>query len=145
MAPHPTSFEKESRLQGRRRSLRIVIADDDRDTVMTLTTLLRHEGYETRGVYDGANVERTVADFAADVVLLDISMPGKSGYEIARALRDKHGEACPILIAVTAWNKASDKMLAQLAGFHHHVGKPYEPEQILSVIAKVAASLNRPE
>lgn len=121
--------------------IRVVIADDDRDTVLTLTALLRDAGYETRAVYSGQDVEEVAWSFGADAVLLDIGMPGKSGYEVARALREKHGATVPLLIAVTGWKQSSDRLLAQLAGFHHHVPKPYDAQHILTLLAPLRARL----
>jgi CheY-like chemotaxis protein len=113
----------------------VLVADDDHDTVLTLMALLRYEGHETRGVYHGADVVEAVREFEPDAVLLDIGMPGKSGYEIARELRELYGAKAPLLIAVTAHNKGSDKLLAQLVGFDHHVGKPYDSQHILALLA----------
>src|SRR3954462_4112489 len=120
-----------------RRSLRILIAEDDRDTAMSLEALLNDEGHDTRCVYRGREVVGMARDFGADVVLLDIGMPGMSGYDVARVFRKVYGNAGPALIAVTAWNKSADKLMAKHAGFDHHVGKPYDPEELLELIARL--------
>lgn len=114
--------------------LRIVVADDDRDTVLSLSLLLKAEGHEVRGVYHGADVLSAVCDFGADVVFLDIGMPCLSGYEVARKLRERYGSARPMLVAVTGWTKPSDRVLAQMSGFDHHVAKPYDPNQLLTLL-----------
>src|SRR5690349_4351015 len=108
-------------------SLRILVADDDRDAVTSLLALLREEGHQVRGVYTGLDVLESVRDYAPDAVLLDIGMPHVSGYEVARELRVRYASARPLLIAVTGRNKPSDRNLAHLAGFDHHVAKPYDP------------------
>ena len=123
-----------------RSPLRVLVADDDRDTVVTLTTLLAQEGHETRGVESGSDVEALVRVFNPDAVLLDIGMPGKNGYEIARSLRQELGVAVPLLIAVTSYGRAADKLLAQIAGFHHHISKPYEMQEIVSILAALIVS-----
>ena len=115
--------------------LRILVADDDRDAVETLLELMRDEGHETRGVYTGLDVLDSVRDFAPDAVLLDIGMPHISGYEVARELRLRYASARPLLIAVTGRNEASDRVLAQLAGFDHHLAKPYDPAELLGLLA----------
>jgi len=114
--------------------LRILVADDDRDAVGTLLELLREEGHETRGVYTGLDVLDSVRDFAPDAVLLDIGMPHISGYEVARELRLRYASARPLLIAVTGRAQPSDRVLAQLAGFDHHIAKPYDPAQLLGLL-----------
>jgi CheY-like chemotaxis protein len=117
---------------------RILVADDDTDTVMSLTLLLREEGYEVRGVHRGGEVLQAIFQFAPDVVLLDIGMPQMSGYEVARALRDRYGSARPALIAVTGLD-ASHRRQSLAAGFEHHVAKPYEPAALLQLIGRLAA------
>ena len=118
-----------------RRRARIVVADDDRDTVLSLTALLEDEGFETLAVYDGLRVVQAVVEFRAHAALVDIGMPGMSGYDIARELRKRYDAAKPLLIAVTAWTKAADRLMATVAGFDHHVGKPYDPNHLLELLA----------
>src|SRR5712672_2003541 len=101
-------------------ALRILVADDDPDTVFTLATILRDEGHDVCRVYHGASVLDQVRTYRPDAVLLDISMPGLSGFEIARRMRKELGEACPLLVAVTALHEQSAKVIGKLAGFHHY-------------------------
>jgi CheY-like chemotaxis protein len=122
-----------------RRRLRIVVADDDRDAVLTLAAVLQHEGHEVREVYRGSEVLRTVREFDPDVALIDISMPGMTGYDVAREVRQLFGRPRPVLIAVTGWKKTSDKLLAQMAGFDHHLAKPFETDALLALLAEVAS------
>lgn len=117
---------------------RILVADDDKDTVLILTALLREEGYAVRGVHRGAEVLDAVFNFAPDVVLLDIGMPQMSGYDVARTLRQRYGSARPALIAVTGRAGDFDRRQARAAGFEHHVAKPYEPRALLRLIGEVS-------
>lgn len=118
---------------------RILVADDDTDAVLSLTTLLREEGYEVRGVHRGSEVLQAVFNFAPDVVLLDIGMPQMSGYDVARTLRERYGSARPALIAVTGRAGDVDRQQARAAGFEYHVAKPYEPRDLLSLIHRLSA------
>jgi CheY-like chemotaxis protein len=122
-----------------KRRLRIVVADDDRDAVLTLASVLEHEGHEIREVYRGSEVLRMVREFDPDVALIDISMPGMTGYDVAREIRQLFGKLRPTLIAVTGWKKTSDKILAQIAGFDHHLAKPFETDALLALLAEVPA------
>lgn len=117
----------------------MLIVEDDKDTALSLLMLLRSEGYEARAVGSAKAMWAGFSDFNADIVLIDINLPDRSGYELARDLRRTYGDTAmrPVLIAVTAWNKGSDKILAELAGFDHHVGKPYEPNALLSLLRRV--------
>ena len=114
--------------------LRVLVADDDRDAVASLLELLRDEGHEVRGVYTGLDVLDSVRNFGPDAVLLDIGMPHISGYEVARELRARYASARPLLIAVTGHSRPDERTLAQLAGFDHHVAKPYDPNALLELL-----------
>jgi CheY-like chemotaxis protein len=117
---------------------RILVADDDADAVLSLSALLREEGYCVRGVHHGAEVLDAVFNFAPDVVLLDIGMPKMSGYDVARTLRERYGSARPVLIALTGRAGAADRQQARAAGFEHHVAKPYEPKALLNLIGRLS-------
>src|SRR5437868_6322140 len=113
---------------------RVLVVDDDRDTVISLMLLLQDEGYDVKSAYNADQMWQAMREFEPDAILLDIGLPDRNGYDIAREMRKRHGEGSPVLIAVTAWNKPSDRMLAQLAGFDHHVGKPYDPQRLLELL-----------
>lgn len=124
--------------------LRVLIADDDPDGATTLLTLLELEGYVVRAVNGGQEALDQAREFKPDVVLLDIGMPKITGYEAARRLRQRYGEECPVLIAITGWKQASDKILASLAGFDHHVAKPYEPAALIALLSKLTSKPRQP-
>jgi DNA-binding response OmpR family regulator len=118
-----------------RRALRVLIADDERDTVLTLTELLREEGHETHGVYDGNDVMPALREFDPDVVLLDISMPGMIGWDVARKIRLVCGQQRPLLIAISGvYKEAADQILGKLAGFNYYLAKPYDPSVLMTLL-----------
>jgi CheY-like chemotaxis protein len=119
---------------GYSRPLRVLVVDDDKDTVVSLLLLLRSEGHDAKGAYDSGAMWEIVDQFRPDAILLDIGLPDRNGYDVARTLRRRFGPQTPMLVAVTAWNKGADKVLAQLAGFDHHVGKPYDPHSLLTLL-----------
>jgi len=125
--------------------LRILVCDDDRDAVASLLALLRDEGHEVRGVYSGYEVLNRVRDFGPDVLLLDIGMPQINGYEVARRLRQRYASARPLLVAITGHIQQTDKTLAQLAGFDHHLAKPYDPNALLALLSSSALARRSPE
>jgi DNA-binding response OmpR family regulator len=118
--------------------LRVLVADDERDQVATLALLLLDEGYEVREVYRGSEVLRMVRDFDPDIALIDIGMPGMTGYDVAREIRQVFGGARPLLVAITGWKQSSDRILARLAGFDHHLAKPFDPKELLALVAPLA-------
>lgn len=117
------------------RALRVLVADDDRDSVLTLMMLLREEGHEVRGVYSSRQVMGHVIDFDPDAVLLDIAMPELSGWEVARTIRARRGADRPLLIGISGeYKQGADRVLAQIMGFQHYLVKPYAPADLLSLL-----------
>ena len=138
-SPQPSA---EPVARGRRR-LRILIADDERDQVATLAALLQDEGHQVREVYRGTEVLRMIQEFDPDVALVDIGMPGMTGYDVAREVRQAYGKERPILVAITGWKKSSDKIAAKLAGFDHHLPKPFETRELLEVLEPLVSGTGR--
>ena len=137
-APEPGSEpETDARAQPPRDRprLRALVLDDNRDATDTLAMMLDLLGLATRCMYDPADVEAVVADFAPDVVFLDVGMPGRSGYDVARALRAMHAGAGPLLVAVTGWGQPEDRRRTEEAGFDHHLVKPPELQAIQEICA----------
>jgi len=120
--------------------LRILVADDDRDTVVTLAALLRHEGHEVREVYRASEVLRRVREFAPDVALLDIGMPRLNGYDACRAIRELPGGAQMVLIAISGWGEDGARRRTQEAGFDAHMVKPVNYEDVLKLVNELCRS-----
>jgi len=117
------------------RALRIIVADDEHDSVSMLKLLLNDEGHDVVGLYRGSEVMAAVAEFNPDAVLLDIAMPDMNGYEIAKEIRRRYGEVRPLLIAISGrYKQASDRILAEIVGFDHHLAKPYQPDDLLALL-----------
>ena len=117
------------------RSLRILIADDEPDSVTALKLLLNDEGHDVVGLSKGADVMRKIEEFKPEVVVLDIAMPDVSGYELAKEIRKRYGQITPLLIAITGrYKQASDRMLGQIVGFDHYLLKPYRPDELLALL-----------
>jgi len=114
---------------------RVLIVDDNHDAADTLAMMVRLLGHETRAVYDPNTVEDEVASFAPEIVFLDVGMPGRSGYDVARALRDAHGEGL-VIVAVTGWGQPEDRQRTLQAGFDHHLVKPPDIQAITDICSK---------
>lgn len=123
------------------RSLRVLVVDDDRDTVLTLLELIREEGHEAKGVYNGREAVQAIRDFDADAVIMDIAMPQHSGWDTARDIRGAIGPARPLLIALSGqYTKSADRVLSQLAGFDYYLTKPCDPNVLLALLTGVKPS-----
>ena len=125
-----------------RRVARIMVVDDEPDTVITLLELLRAQGYHAEGYASGNAALEKLASFDPDVVISDIAMPRVNGWDVAREVRQKMGDKRPVLIAISGqYTKAADKLLAQLKGFNHYLVKPCDPNILLSLLGPLAADL----
>lgn len=113
---------------------RILVVDDNRDSADTLAMMLRVLGQEAIALYDPQAVEAAVDDYAPGLAFLDIGMPGRSGYDVARALRDRHGDALR-LVAITGWGQPEDRARTREAGFEAHVVKPPDVDAIRRILA----------
>jgi len=113
---------------------RILIADDNRDSAETLAALLRMEGHEVTSVHDGPVALSAFSEIKPDVALLDIGMPGLTGYEVARRMRQSTSGASLTLIAITGWGQDIDKERAYAAGFDHHLTKPVDPHRLAELL-----------
>ncbi|TAK82524.1 MAG: response regulator [Betaproteobacteria bacterium] len=118
--------------------MRVLVADDNRDAADSLQRILALYGYDVQVAYDGAEALAASETFRPHVAVLDIGMPGQSGYDVARALRDKLGSGVK-LIALTGWGQEGDRRRAMEAGFDFHLTKPIDPGLLNDLIAQTAA------
>lgn len=117
--------------------MRVLIADDERDTVYTLALVLEDEGHEVRKAHSAEQVREALADWTPDAVVLDIAMPGMSGYELGRALRLTEKGRDALLVGITGkYPREADRLRAAAIGFDHYFVKPVAPLEIVSVLAR---------
>ena len=124
------------------RVLKIIVADDDRDTVDMLATLLRDEGHDVHPVYQGKDVLPTARFVRPDAIIMDIVVPGMSGYAVAQEMRHAFTEAKrPVMIAISGmWQERSDRRIAQQSGFDHYLLKPCDPGDLIALLAPLSAA-----
>jgi two-component system, chemotaxis family, CheB/CheR fusion protein len=123
----------------RRLPSRVLVVDDNVDAAEGLALLLRSDGHTVAVAHNGMDAVQASESFRADIVILDIGLPGMSGYEVASVLRQR-GAACPQLIAVTGYGQAADTRRALEAGFQVHLVKPVDARDLMAAIARCAAS-----
>jgi PAS domain S-box-containing protein len=105
---------------------RILVVDDNADAADSLGMLLGIYGAEVRIVRDGPAALAALDTYRADVVLLDIGMPGMDGHEVARRVREKAECSNVTLIALSGWGQEEDRRLSREAGIDHHLVKPVD-------------------
>jgi signal transduction histidine kinase len=112
---------------------RALVVDDNRDAADTLAMMLELMGLQVRRLYEPQAVEAEFEAFAPDVVFLDVGMPGRSGYDVASALRAMPAGHDVLLVAVTGWGQPEDRRRTQAAGFDQHLVKPPELHMIRDI------------
>ncbi|HET7672704.1 MAG TPA: response regulator [Burkholderiales bacterium] len=121
----------------KRHRLRVLVADDDRDTAVMLAAILRDEGDEVHTVLRGDEVLDVVRLFRPDAVILDLNLPGMSGYALAHEIRERHGAVAPMLIAISGvWKDTGERLAGQAMGFDHYLVKPCDPKQVLAILER---------
>lgn len=119
---------------------RILIVEDEPDIAMALERDLRVEGYETAVVRDGEEALRRAAAERWDLILLDIMLPRKDGFEVCREIRRARLRARIILL--TARSQEAEKVLGLELGADDYVTKPFSPRELR---ARIKAVLRRDE
>jgi two-component system, chemotaxis family, CheB/CheR fusion protein len=114
---------------------RILIVDDNRDAARVLSRLLSLSGHRTQLAFDGAEAVEQAAEFAPDVVLLDISLPKLDGYDACRAILANSTGDKPHVVAVTGWGQDGDRAKSRDAGFDAHLTKPVSYAELSRLLA----------
>ncbi|WP_337174485.1 PAS domain S-box protein [Paludisphaera sp.] len=118
-------------------SRRILVVDDNVGAAESLAMILEYEGHSVRVAHDGPSALEAAGSERFDVVLMDIGLPGMTGYEVARQLRARPDLARLPLVAVTGYAEDEARRLSHEAGFDHHLVKPVPPDAILAVVASM--------
>ena len=117
--------------------LRMLVVDDNRDSVESLSTLLRLMGNDVHVGYDGMEAVHAARTYLPDVVLLDVGLPLRNGYEAARLIRSEPWGRHMVLIALTGWGQEQDRRQSREAGFDHHLVKPVDPKVLMTLVSDV--------
>src|SRR5436190_4592846 len=117
---------------------RILIIEDERGLVLTLTDRLKAEGYEVDAATDGiAGLERATRE-RWDAILLDVMLPGANGFDVCRDMRQR-GVTAPVIM-LTARGQVFDKVLGLKLGADDYLSKPFE---MIELLARIEAQLRR--
>jgi CheY-like chemotaxis protein len=133
----PAGKERVVATSGRGRT--VLVVDDNADSADSLALLFRCWGHEVRVAYNGPEAIADAAVHRPDVVVLDIGMPGMTGYQVARRLREQPVSRQAFLVAVTGFGQDDDRRRAREAGFDCHLTKPVDPETLRELVANPAA------
>jgi two-component system, OmpR family, response regulator ResD len=110
---------------------RILVVEDDLTVAEVVVDYLRHAGLETRHAVDGQAALEIAAGWQPDLVVLDLMLPGASGLEVCRRLREERDEQAPLpVIMLTALGEESDRVLGLESGADDYVTKPFSPREL---------------
>jgi CheY-like chemotaxis protein len=116
------------------RGRRVLVVDDNADSAESLVMLAGMWGHEAREAHDGPTALAVASEFRPDVVLLDIGLPGMTGYEVARRLRATPGLESILLVAMTGYGQDKDRRRSADAGFDLHLVKPVDPATLRKLL-----------
>jgi CheY-like chemotaxis protein len=131
-APRPTGL-KTIPVSGAKR--RVLVIDDSVDAAESTAALVRLWGHEVHVLHSGEDAAREVETFHPHVVLLDIGLPGKDGYDVARELRGLEHQESLVIAAVTGYGMAEDKHRSEEAGFDYHFVKPIDLDRLKTILS----------
>jgi signal transduction histidine kinase len=115
---------------------RVLVVDDNHDAGDSLGDLLVLSGHEVRVARNGTQAVEVAREFRPDVALLDIGLPGMSGYELAGRLRAEPFGPALLLVALTGYGQDEDRRRTREAGFDHHLTKPADLGQLAGLLAR---------
>jgi PAS domain S-box-containing protein len=118
-------------LHGNRR--RILVVDDNADAAVSVERLLKVWGHDVQTAFNGAAALKQARLFKPQIILLDIGMPGMSGYQVAAQLREDLNFTGTV-IALTGYGQTEDRRQAQAAGFDHYLVKPPDPSILAGLV-----------
>jgi DNA-binding response OmpR family regulator len=115
--------------------VRVLVVDDQPDTVLSLTTLLRSEGHDARGLRDAGDIVAQVEAYRPDAVVLDIALPGKSGWDAAKEIRASAGGRKLLLVGISGEHvRGADRARSELNGFDVYLMKPCDPNVLMTLL-----------
>jgi CheY-like chemotaxis protein len=125
-------------------SLKILVVEDFADCAKTTASLLRHLGHSVRIAGNGPAALEACRGDRPDVVLLDIGLPGMSGYDFAESLRAEFGAATPPLVALTGYGQSSDRQRSADVGIDVHLVKPVDFNELKTVLGALPKTPGKP-
>ena len=115
---------------------KILIVDDSIGMVRMISSVLEKEGYLAIGISDPSKIEQTIDSEGPSLILLDVVMPERDGFQVCRSLKNSQAYKSIPIIVVSGKSTASDRFWAEQQGGDGFVGKPFTPEQLLKEVQK---------
>ncbi len=119
---------------------KVLIAEDEKNIVESLSFILKREGYEVSAIFDGGQVIDAVTANPPDIVILDVMLPQTNGFEILKQLRGTPQIAGLPVIVITAKGQAQDRATAANLGADVFMSKPFSNKDIVAEVKRLTAS-----
>lgn len=117
---------------------RVLIAEDDRNIVEALSFVLGRDGFEVSAVLDGEEALRSLRAAPPDVMILDLMLPRKNGFEVLKLVKsDPALRAMPVIV-LTAKGQAQDRLLVEQIGVEGFMTKPFSNTDVLEAVRRLA-------
>ena len=117
---------------------KVLIVDDSPAEVRLMHGVLEREGYRLVDLHDSLRVGETIAFEQPNLILLDVVMPGKNGFQVCRELKGHDQYKTIPVILVTSRDTASDKFWGEQQGADGYVTKPFTSEELLRAVKRFA-------
>lgn len=118
---------------------KILIADDEPNIVTALEFLLKRAGYDVRTAANGEEALALVESYVPDLVLIDIMMPGKSGYEVCQRMRERPEWRHIKIVMVTAKGREAEISKGMSLGADLYVTKPFSTQELIAAVDRLLA------
>ena len=122
----------------------ILIVEDNPTNLKLATVMLSSAGYETRGAADADEAEQAIAEQLPDLILMDLGLPGKDGYELTRELRARPPTREIPILAVTSFAMKGDRIKAMDAGCTAYLTKPINRRTLLDQVETLLEGREEP-
>ena len=126
--------EKSAPEKAQARGARILVVDDNEDTARGMSRLLKLIGHDVRMAHSGPDAIELAREHRPDFILLDIGLPGMSGYEVASNLRREDWCRSTVIVAVSGYGQDEDRRRSKESGFDHHLTKPLDHDALLALL-----------
>jgi len=118
-------------------SKKIMIVDDEPNIVLALKFLMEEEGYDVHYCYDGETAVENVTKVAPDLIILDVMMPGRDGFSVAKYIRNQPSLDNTAIIFLTAKGASKDKIEGYDSGAETYIVKPFDNDEIVAKVREV--------
>ena len=121
---------------------RILVVDDNRDSADSLVTAFGVLGHDAFAAYGGADALERLGEHQPTLLVLDLSMPGMDGFELARAIRALPGYDAVPMVALSGFGSETDRAKSRQAGFDRHMLKPFDLADLEQMLGLLGAPSN---